>query len=308
MAPELNLTYVSLDGLVDVGRFWLLYFLAVFTVYVLVICSNSTIVYIICSNKGLHEPMYVFIAALLVNSVLFSSVIYPKLLLDVLSDRQIISYPACLLQFHVFYSLGGAEFLLLAAMAYDRYVSICRPLQYAAVMRKTTVSVFLLLAWVLPASQVAVPAGLSATKTLCSFSVEAIFCSNKIYKLQCEDSREHLIHDLVILINVALLPLLFILFTYSRILLISYRSSRSVRRKAAQTCLPHLLVLINFSCLCAFEVIMNQVETHLTQTVRLLMALQIVMYHPLFNPIMYGLKMKEISKHLRRLLCPVRSV
>ncbi|XP_062287898.1 olfactory receptor 6N2-like [Scomber scombrus] len=308
MDDELNVTYITLDGYVEVDKYRYVYFLIIFTVYILIILSNSTIVYLIWTHQNLHEPMYVFIAALLVNSVLLSTAIYPKLLIDSLSEKQIISYSACLFQFHIFYSLGGSEFLLLSAMAYDRYVSICKPLQYPVIMSKTTVSIFLVLAWLLPASQVAVPAGLSANKKLCSFSLKAIFCNNTVYKLQCVVSRAQIIHDMVILLNVALIPVLFIIFTYTRILIISYRSSRDVRKKAAQTCLPHLIVLINFSCLCAYDVITVQLESDFPKTVRLIMTLQIVMYHPLFNPVMYGLKMKEISKHLKKLFSQAKVI
>ncbi|XP_028250331.1 olfactory receptor 6N2-like [Parambassis ranga] len=308
MDEELNVTYVTLDGHVEVDKYRFLYFVILLTVYILIICSNSVIVYLIWVHSDLHEPMYIFIAALLVNSVLLSTVIYPKLFIDFLSERQIISYQACLLQFHLFYSLGGSEFLLLAGMAYDRYVSICKPLQYPNIMRKTTISILLVLAWILPASQVAVPAGLSATKKLCSFSLKGLFCTNTVYKLQCGLSTAQVIHDMVILLNVAIIPVLFILFTYTRILMITHRSSREVRRKAAQTCLPHLIVLTNFTCLCAYDVITAQLDSDIPKIVHLIMTLQIVMYQPLFNPILYGLKMKEISKHLKRLLFPVKHI
>ncbi|KAM4557822.1 olfactory receptor 6N2-like [Odontesthes bonariensis] len=308
MGDEVNSTYVVLGGHVEADKYRLLYFLIILTIYILILCSNSVIVYLILIHQNLHEPMYIFIASLLLNSVLWSTVIYPKLLIDFLSEKQIISYSACLLQFHMFYSIGGSEFLLLAAMAYDRYVSICKPLKYSVIMSKTTVSILLILAWILPASQVAVPAGLSANKKLCSFILKGVFCNNTIYKLQCVVSRAQIIHDMVILINVALLPVLFILFTYSRILIITYRSSREVRKKAAQTCLPHLVVLINFSFLCAFDVITVQLDSDFPKTLRLIMTLQLIMYHPLFNPIMYGLKMKEISKHLKRLFFPAKQI
>ncbi|XP_070770570.1 olfactory receptor 6N2-like [Enoplosus armatus] len=306
MDNELNGTYITFGGHVEVHKYRYVYFVIMFTVYILIICSNSTIVYIIWIHQNLHEPMYIFIAALLINSVLFSTVVYPKLLIDFLSEKQIISYSACLFQFHVFYCLGGSEFLLLAAMSYDRYVSICKPLQYPTIMRKTTVSIFLVLAWTLPASQVTVPTALSAKEELCSFILKGVFCNNTVYKLQCVISKAHFIRDMIILLNVALLPVLFIFLTYTRILIISYRSSREVRKKAAQTCLPHLIVLLNFSCLCVYDVITVGLESNFPKTVHLIMNLQIVLYHPLFNPIMYGLKMKEIYKHLRRLFCPAK--
>ncbi|XP_010754505.1 olfactory receptor 2AT4-like [Larimichthys crocea] len=303
MDDELNVTYITLDGYVDVHKYRYLYFVIMFTAYILILCSNSTVVYLIVVHPNLHEPMYIFIAALLLNSVLFSTTIYPKLLIDFLSDKQIITYSACLLQSFFYYSLGCSEFLLLAAMSYDRYVSICKPLQYPTIMNKTTISMVLVLAWLVPACQIAVPVALSANTKLCNFTVQGIFCSNSAYKLHCVISIPLSIYGVIILFNVALLPLLFILFTYTRIFIISYRSGRDVRKKAAETCLPHLLVLISLSCLSLYDVIILRVESDFPKLARLIMTFQVILYHPLFNPIIYGLKMKEISKHLKRLFC-----
>ncbi|XP_074514073.1 olfactory receptor 51E1-like [Sebastes fasciatus] len=303
MESELNATYITLDGYIEVSKYRYFYFCSIFTVYILIVCSNSTIVYLIVIHKNLHEPMYIFIAALLINSVLFSTAIYPKLFIDFLSEKQIISYSACLFQWFIYYSLGASEFLLLSAMAYDRYVSICKPLQYPTIMRKTTVCMFLILAWILPAGQLSVIMLLSAKKKLCNFILKGIICNSTVQKLHCVPSRVLNIYGLAVLVDLLLLPVLFILFTYTRILIITYRSSREVRRKAAQTCLPHLLVLINFSCLSVFDILLLRMETDFPKTVRLIMTLQIMLYHPLFNPIIYGLKMKEIHKHIRRLFC-----
>nr|XP_046259630.1 olfactory receptor 11H1-like [Scatophagus argus] len=308
MDDEFNITYITLGGLVEVDKYRYLYFLIMFTAYILILCFNVTILYLIWIHQNLHEPMYIFIAALLINSLVFSTAIYPKLLIDFLSEKQIISYSACLFQFFIYYSLGGSEFLLLAAMSYDRYVSICKPLQYPAIMRKTTVSIFLILAWLLPACQIAVPVILSADVKLCNSILDGILCNNSVYSLHCVSSRARSIFGVVALLNIALLPLLFILFTYTRILIITCRSSREVKTKAAQTCLPHLLVLISFSCLCAYDVIIVRLGSDLAKTVRLIMTLQVVLYHPLFNPVIYGLKMKEISKHLRRLFCQAKVI
>ncbi|XP_059199175.1 olfactory receptor 6N2-like [Centropristis striata] len=301
MENKLNVTFITLGGYVEMEKYRYVYFVILFIVYILIICSNYVIVYLIWIHQNLHEPMYIFIAALLLNSVLFSTTVYPKLLTDILSDKLRISYPACLFQFHIFYSLGGSEFLLLAAMSYDRYVSICKPLQYPTIMTKTTVNLFLVSAWILPAPQMAVATSLSAHKKLCRFTSEGVFCDNTIYKLQCVERKADIIFDMIVLLNVAVVPVLFILFTYTRIFLITYRSGREVRKKAAQTCLPHLIVLVNFCCLCSYDVLTAQLNLDFPKTIRLIMSLQIVMYHPLFNPIMYGLQMKEIYKHLKKL-------
>ncbi|XP_033471956.2 olfactory receptor 6N2-like [Epinephelus lanceolatus] len=303
MDEGLNVTYITLGGHVEVHKYRFLYFMIMFIVYILIICSNSTIVYLIVIHRNLHEPMYIFIAALLINSVLFSTAIYPKLLTDFLSEKQIISYSACLLQYFLFYTLGGAEFFLLSAMAYDRYVSICKPLQYPTIMRKTTVCIFLALAWFVPACQLVAHTTMSFDEKLCRFTLKAVFCNNSIYKLHCSTSRALTILGLVILLNVSFFPMLFILSTYAQIFRITYQSCRKVRKKAAETCLPHLLVLINFSLLCTYNVIIARLESDITKLANLIMTLQLVLYHPLVNPIIYGLKMKEISKHLKQLLC-----
>ncbi|XP_014876664.1 olfactory receptor 51E1-like [Poecilia latipinna] len=301
MDGEVNQTYITLEGHVELDKFRYLYFTVMLAAYVCIVVCNLTIVYLIWTHRNLHEPMYVFIAALLLNSVVFSTNIYPKLLSDFLSEKQIVSYSACYLQFFLFYSLSGSEFLLLAAMAYDRYVSICKPLQYATVMGRNTVSIYLSLAWLVPASVLAVQVVLSSNMKLCKSKFQGIFCNNSIYSAHCLNSEVHVVFGAVALVMIGFFPLLFIVFTYTRIFIISYRSSKEVRKKAAQTCLPHLLVLISFSCLCAFDVIIVRLGSNFTKLVRLIMTLQAVLYHPLFNPIIYGLKMKEISKQLKRL-------
>ncbi|XP_014859638.1 PREDICTED: putative olfactory receptor 13C6 [Poecilia mexicana] len=199
MEDQINITYISLSGYVDLNRYRYFYFFVVLTVYILTVCSNATILYLIWIHKNLHEPMYIFIAALLFNGLLYSTNIYPKLLIDFLSEKPNVSYSACLLQFFLFYSFGFAEFLLLAAMAFDRYVAICKPLRYKRIMRKSHVDIFLVLAWFLPA---------------CYLAVQAILSSK-------------------------------------------------------------------------------------------IMTMQIFLYHPLFNPFIYGFKMKEINKHLKRLFSSV---
>ncbi|XP_037344569.2 olfactory receptor 11A1-like [Pungitius pungitius] len=297
-----NVTYITFGGHVEVHKYRYLYFVVMFTVYMLIISSNVTIVFIIMIYKDLHEPMYIFIAALLINSVLFSTAIYPKLLIDFLSDKQIISYPACLCQWFLYYWLGGSDFFLLSVMAYDRYVSICNPLKYTTLMQNTTVNIFLFSAWILPACITSVALLLNAREQICSFYLEGILCNSTILTLQCVNSRILKIFGFVVLVTLLLLPLLFIIFSYSRILVVSYRC-KGVRRRAAQTCLPHLLVLINFSCLTSCDVLLPRLELNSPKIVRLIMTLQFVVYHPLFNPIIYGLKMRRINDHLKKLLC-----
>uniref|UniRef100_A0A3P9GX45 G-protein coupled receptors family 1 profile domain-containing protein n=1 Tax=Oryzias latipes TaxID=8090 RepID=A0A3P9GX45_ORYLA len=280
----MNVTYISLNGFVEIEKYRYFYFFMMLPVYILIVWSNCTIISLIVIHKNLHEPMYIFIAGLLVNSVLFSTNIYPKLLTDLLANKQIISYQACLFQVFVFYSFSCSEFLLLAAMSYDRYVSICKPLQYAIIMRRTVVFILLGLAWIVPFCHIVIiVVGGNANSELCSFTLNGIFCNNSLNYLFCAGSKALLIFGLVTLFNIAILPML------------------EVRRKAAQTCLPHLLVLINYSCLMIYDIIIIRLESDFSKTARFIMTLQMIMYNPLCNPFIYGLKMTEIYKHLKKL-------
>ncbi|XP_076014003.1 olfactory receptor 10J4-like [Genypterus blacodes] len=300
MDDELNVTYITLGGHVEVHIYGPLYFVIMFTAYILIICSNSTIICLICIHKNLHEPMYIFIAALLVNSVVFSTAFYPKLLIDFLSDKQIISVPACLCQIFMHYTFLASEFMLLAVMSYDRYVSICKPLQYTTIMTKRTVIILLALAWLFCAGHILVAVS-AFFQTLCDFTLKGIFCNNSMQKLHCVRSGVVSVIGAIALIDTVFMPTLFVIFTYTRILIITYQSSKEVRKKAAQTCLPHLIVLVSTLLLGSYDVIIVRVESEIPKTVRFIMTLQMFLYHPLFNPIIYGLKMKEISKHLKRL-------
>ncbi|XP_054915815.1 olfactory receptor 11H2-like [Poeciliopsis prolifica] len=308
MEDQINITYITLSGYVDLNKYRYFYFFIVLTVYVLTICSNVTILYLIWVHKNLHEPMYVFIAALLLNGLLYSTNLYPKLLVDFLSEKPNISYSACLFQFFMFYTFGSSEFLLLGAMAFDRYVAICKPLRYRNIMKRSTVSTLLVLAWFLPACYLAVQAILSSKAKLCTFKLAGIFCNNTIYALQCVRSATITVMGIVALLHVVVLPMLFTTFTYANIFRISQRSSKQSRKTTVETCVPHLLVLTSYFCLMTYDVVIARVQSDFPQIARFIMTMQISLYHPLFNPFIYGFKMREINRHLRRLFSSAKKL
>ncbi|KAM4731063.1 olfactory receptor 11H2-like [Anableps anableps] len=307
MDGKLNITYITLSGYIDLNKYKYFYFSVIFTVYILIICSNTTILYLIWIHKNLHEPMYIFIGGLLFNCLLYSTNIYPKLLIDFLSEKPIISYSTCLLQFFMFYSVGGSEFLLLAAMAFDRYVAICKPLRYRNIMKKRTVNIFLILAWCFPACHLAVLVILSAKAKLCNFNLDGIICNNKMYTIHCVRSKALTIFGVVSLFNFAILPTVFTVFTYAKVFITSYQSCKEFRKTTAQTCVPHLLVLTSYFCVMTYDVIIARVESDFSKTAGFIMTMQTFLYHPLINPFMYGFKMKEINKHLKTLLCSAKA-
>ncbi|XP_072300218.1 olfactory receptor 10H1-like [Eucyclogobius newberryi] len=169
---------VGLDGvaLLYEHRLWLA--LLLLLLYVFVMLSDSLVVYVVCSQRSLHRPMYVFVVAVLVNSAMGSSVIYPKLVWDLLQGRRVVlmSRSACLCQAFVMGSLGSSSFMLLSAMAFDRYLSICHPLRYSVLMSPAAVTTLLLLCWLVPACRVAGAMLLASHLPICYTQVARLYC------------------------------------------------------------------------------------------------------------------------------------
>ncbi|XP_029936082.1 putative gustatory receptor clone PTE03 [Myripristis murdjan] len=305
MDNRFNTSYLTLGGYVDVHKYGYFYFAFMLTISIVIISSNSVIVYLICVHRSLHEPMYIFIAALLMNSVLFCTTFYPKLLTDFLSEKQIISYPLCIFQAFFHYSFGGSEVFLLTAMAFDRYVCICKPLQYPTIMRTQTIKLILVLAWLVPACELTASAVLATKLKLCRFFMhQKVNCDfYSLAKLTCGDTSVIHAYGLFLLINLIFVPVVFIVFSYTKILIITFNGSRNKKKKAMQTCLPHLLALINISTLSGFETIRIRVKAPIPQTNNFILYLLLIGCSYVFNPFIYGLKMKEISKRLKALLC-----
>ncbi|XP_076137844.1 olfactory receptor 2J2-like [Alosa pseudoharengus] len=123
-----------LSGLQDSGVYKHQYFLLVFVLYTLIITANLTLIFIVTVDKSLHEPMYIFICNLCANGLYGTVGFYPKFLLDLQSDIHTIAHSWCMIQTYVIYCSGLSEMTVLTVMSYDRYVAICRPLQYHSIM------------------------------------------------------------------------------------------------------------------------------------------------------------------------------
>ncbi|XP_063060782.1 olfactory receptor 1D2-like [Engraulis encrasicolus] len=120
--------------------------------YIVIIFINATIIFTVRVDKALHEPMYIFLANLSINALYGTVGFYPKFLIDLLSDVAKVSYSQCLTQTIIIYSSSICDMTTLTAMAFDRYVAICKPLQYHSILTSRTVFKLLSLAWLYPLS------------------------------------------------------------------------------------------------------------------------------------------------------------
>ncbi|XP_066532011.1 olfactory receptor 6N1-like [Hoplias malabaricus] len=314
MSSSSNVTYLILDGFVELETYRYLYFVITLVVYLGIICCNCVVIFVICTNKCLHEPMYIFITALLLNSLLGTLAFYPKFLIDLLSEKQVVSLESCLFQSYCIYTYATSEFTLLTAMAYDRYVSICKPLQYSTLVNITTVKKLLFFCWFVPSCENCVTLILPSQvyvlhNKLCKFRLNRIYCSNStVVKLSCGDTSVRNSYGMFVFSVAVFPPMFIIIFTYIRIITECLKNSKNFRRKALQTCFPHLFIFITFTVTSCFEVINSRFEGNVPHIFSIIMSVENLVISPLINPIIYGLKMQEIWSRIKQMVWKKKSV
>ncbi|XP_074534806.1 olfactory receptor 11A1-like [Halichoeres trimaculatus] len=298
-------SHFRLGGFSDIRFLKHVFFLVVMLIYMLILCANLLLIAVICRNRCLHEPMYMFPCSLFVNELFGSTAFYPLLLDQILSDTHTVSVPLCFLQIFCLYSYVRVEFLTLTAISYDRYLAICYPLQYNSHMTFKRVSMLIAVVWIAAFLNVAFMLSLSSTLQLCGNIINNIYCNNySIVKLACSDTRVNNIFGICSLVLGNIVSMILIFYTYMRILRVCFSGSKQTRQKAVSTCTPHLVSLFNFSFGICFEVIQSRLEmSHLPPLVPIFLSLYLIICQPLLNPVMYGLKMSKIFDMCKRLFC-----
>ncbi|XP_066556092.1 olfactory receptor 6K3-like [Amia ocellicauda] len=293
-------TMFTLSGLNESRTSKNIYFALTLLLYLFMLIVNLTLIATIIIEKTLHEPMYILLCNLCVNGLYGTAGFYPKLLADFLSDSNVISYAGCQTQAYVIYTSVMCEITMLTVMAYDRYVAICRPLQYHSVMTPPTVGKLLLFVWVYPFCSILITIYLTSTLPLCGSHIDKLYCDNvSVVKLSCTATTLSNAYG-VILIIAQLVQVLFILYTYIRIIRACLKSIEQ-RTKFMQTCLPHLMALINFAIAAFLDSMYSRYGSEtLSPSLRNIMAIEYLVIPPLFNPLVYGLKLHQIRRRVFR--------
>ncbi|XP_067451963.1 olfactory receptor 4B13-like [Thunnus thynnus] len=295
-----QVSYLALVAYFDTGFFKYLYFMIVVSLYMLIVCSNVFLIVIICMNRSLHEPMYLFLCSLFVNELYGSTGLFPFLLVQILSDIHTVSTFFCFLQIFCVHFYGSVELFTLGVMSYDRYLAICCPLQYNTRMTRSKVAVLTAFVWLYSVLATVVMMSLSATLQLCGNMIHKVYCDNySIVKLACSDTTVNNIYGIVYIFTVIVSLIILIVFSYMRILKICFSGSKQTRRKAVSTCTPHLASLLNFSFGAFFEIVQGRFNmSRVPNMLRIILSLYWLTCQPLFNPVLYGLNMTKI-----RIIC-----
>ncbi|XP_066556124.1 olfactory receptor 6N1-like [Amia ocellicauda] len=300
------MTSLFLTGYKETGDLQYLYFIIILLVYMLTVAANTVIICVICVESSLHEPMYMFLCSLQVNGLYGSTALCPALLVNILSESHEISHTACLIQIYCLHTYCMCEYMALAVMGYDRYVSICHPFHYSTIMSSSRVYKLIALTWLVPLVIFTVMIVVTSRLPLCKRTIEKVYCANySVVKLACIDVT---INNIMgsILNTVYIFPLaLLILYSYVHILRVCLKLSAASRSKALNTCVPHLVTVINFFVSTLFELFQSRFDMeYVPLVIRVLLSVYFLILPPLLNPIIYGLRSQKLKEKTKKLLCP----
>ncbi|MBN3299173.1 olfactory receptor 51I2-like [Amia ocellicauda] len=299
MENSTNIAVFTLHGLEET-KSQHIFFAFTLLLYLLILFLNVMLISAIIIEKTLHEPMYIFICNLCVNGLYGTAGLYPKLLADFLSDPHVISYSGCFLQMFVIYSFVMCEFTILTVMAYDRYVAICKPLNYHSIMTSLTISKLLLFSWIFPFCETTIAILLTISWPLCGSHIDKLYCDNwSVVKLSCVDTTLNNVYGYIVIIAHVSQDL-FVIYSYMQIIRACVKSSEE-RVKFMQTCLPHLISLISFTVSTLFDVLYSRYGSRtMPQPLRNFLAVEFLVIPPLLNPLIYGLKLSQIRRRVMR--------
>ncbi|XP_045873878.1 olfactory receptor 52Z1-like [Meles meles] len=308
----LNTSYTNffLMGFPGLQEWRPLLFLPLTFLYVTIISANALVIHTVVAQQSLYQPMYLLIALLLAVNVCAATAVMPKMLEGFVHYANPISLHGCLAQMFFIYFTLLLDYNLLLAMALDRYVAICHPLRYTELVTSKLLGVLVILA-LTRSLGVAVPlVVLTSQARFCRTMVIPHFTCEYIALLSiaCGDlafnSRLGLAMRLVtVTFDLALLGA-----SYTRIIYAAVRiSSGGARAKALHTCGSHLLVILTIYLSGLSTSIVFRVAKTVSQDVQNLLSAIYLLLPGVLNPVIYGVRTREIRQHVEKMFYSKKS-
>ncbi|XP_007533523.1 olfactory receptor 51L1 [Erinaceus europaeus] len=271
--------------------------------YLVALIGNGTILCVVWFESSLHQPMYYFLSILALTDLGMSLSTLPTMLAVLWLNVQEIQASACYAQLFFIHMFTFLESSVLLAMAFDRFIAICRPLHYTTILTNGVI-VKIGLACLLRSMGVVLPTPLLLQRYhYCRINaLSHAFCLHQdVLKLSCSDAQVNSVYGLCVVIVTLGVDSVFILFSYVLILnAVLGIASREERRKALNTCVSHISVVLIFFVPVIGVSMVHRFGKHLSSTVHIFMADIYLLLPPVLNPIVYSVRTKQIRLGILR--------
>uniref|UniRef100_UPI00313E055B olfactory receptor family 6 subfamily C member 6B n=1 Tax=Mus musculus TaxID=10090 RepID=UPI00313E055B len=284
-------------GLTDDPQLQIVVFLFLFLNYVMSLVGNLIIVLLTLLDPRLKTPMYFFLRNFSFLEIMFTTVCIPRFLTTIVTGDKTISYNNCVAQLFFILLLGVTEFYLLAAMSYDRYVAICRPLHYPIIMNSKVCHQLVLSSWVTGFLIIFPPLAMGLKLDFCdSRIIDHFMCeTSPILQISCTDTHVLEMMSFVLAVVTLVVTLVLVSLSYSFIIktIMSFPSAQQ-RTKAFSTCTSHMFVVSITYGSCIFMYIKPSARERVSVSKGV--ALLYTSITPLLNPFIYTLRNQQVKE------------
>ncbi|XP_036601957.1 olfactory receptor 52H1-like [Trichosurus vulpecula] len=302
-----NPSSFTLVGIPGLEKFHIWIAIPFCVIYLVAIAGNCVLLYIIAIECSLHQPMFLFLSMLAQTDLILSSTTVPKLLSNLWFHDKKITFSGCLTQMFFLHFSCAVDSATLLAMAYDRYVAICSPLRYTTILTHQVI-IKIMLGIIIRSFCVILPV-VFLLKRLPFCRTRIIphtYCEHiGVARLSCADISINIWYGFAVPIMTVVSDIVLIVVSYTIILsAVFHLPSHGARQKALGTCGSHICVILMFYTPAFFSILAHRFGHKVPRHVLILFANFYIVIPPALNPIVYGVKTKQIRDKILLLLSP----